>query len=135
VVNRGMDRWGAGGARIEEAHVEDASNGGRVDIAIRFRAPDLRHAIFSVGLMDEGEHEIGSTSSPVISVPSEGPVSCSMPSLLLRPGIYFPVVAILSPEGLVQDRWKLERAIVLEDDGVVAMPFGSVTIPAEWTAR
>jgi hypothetical protein len=64
----------------------------------------------------------------------KGEVSCQINPLPLRSGVYFPVVAILSPEGLVRDRWKLDRAIVVDRNGedLMSREFGPVAIPADW---
>ena len=45
------------------------------------------------------------------------------------------MVAILSQDGLIRDRWRLDRAIVVERDGVPELPegFGPVQIAAEWS--
>jgi hypothetical protein len=53
--------------------------------------------------------------------------------LPLRAGIYFPVVAILSPNGEVRDRWRLDRAIVVDGDGQAFSDFGPVDIAATWS--
>ena len=134
--SRGMDRWGAGGALVDEVHVEQPSgNGSSLEVQITFEAPALDQAIFCLGFVDEGGRELGATVSEV--VPTEGAagaVTCSISPLPLRTGIYFPVVAILSTDGIVRDRWKLERAIVVEGDGkaTLADTFGPLEIPAKW---
>jgi hypothetical protein len=63
-------------------------------------------------------------------------VRCSISPLPLRSGIYFPVVAILSADGVVRDRWKLERAVVVDrvgDGEVLADAFGPLEIAATWS--
>ncbi len=133
---RGMNRWGVGGARVEEVHVEDASGVGDVlDVRIVFEAPGTDTAIFCVGFVDEGGKEIGAAASPVLGIGRTGrEVTCRIRPLPLRSGIYFPVVAILSEEGVVRDRWQLDRAVVIERNGIGSLPdgFGPVDLTADW---
>jgi hypothetical protein len=45
------------------------------------------------------------------------------------------VVAILSADGLVRDRWKLDRAIVVERNGeLVLAEFGPIEIAGDWSS-
>ena len=72
------------------------------------------------------------------SMPSarrRGAVLCRIPSLPLRPGIYFPVISILASDGRVRDRWRMERAIVIEVNGkpLVSGDLGSMEVPAVWS--
>jgi lipopolysaccharide transport system ATP-binding protein len=132
---RGLHRWGAGGARVEEVNIsEPSSEAGDLDVAISYEAPALDRGVFCIGFVDEGGREIGAAASPLLSLRKEkGAVRCSIRPLPLRPGIYFPVVAILSPDGLVRDRWRLDRAVVIDGDGEVGISeFGPVDIHAAW---
>jgi ABC-type polysaccharide/polyol phosphate transport system ATPase subunit len=135
--SRGLYRWGAGGARVDEVNIRGpAQEPAQLDVAITYDAPSLESGIFCIGFIDESGRDIGAAASPPLTLArARGGIRCSIHSLPFRPGIYFPVVAILSPDGLVQDRWRLDRAIVLEGDGKVAFmgDFGPVEIPAAWT--
>jgi ABC-type polysaccharide/polyol phosphate transport system ATPase subunit len=132
---RGLDRWGAGGVRAERVHIQEPSNGSKaVGIRIEYQSDGPGQAIFSVGILDESGREIGGVQSrPVMLRTGAGEVECALRSDSLRPGIYFPIVSIASVEGVVRDRWHLERAIVL--DGVTAqsaLELGPVKFPARW---
>jgi ABC-type polysaccharide/polyol phosphate transport system ATPase subunit len=135
-ATRGSSRWGFGGAHVEEVQMGEPSGSGHdLDVAIRYEAATLGEAMFCIGFVDEGGREIGAAASPILSLENgKGTVRCSIRPLPLRPGIYFPVVAILSPDGLVRDRWRLDRAVVIEGDGEVGInEFGPVDIPAAWS--
>jgi hypothetical protein len=136
LTSHGVHRWGAGGARVEQVNVSEPS-GGRVDleVAISYEAPTLDLGIFLIGFVDETGREVGAATSPPLSLQREnGAVRCLIRPLPLRAGIYFPVVAILSLDGLVRDRWKLDRAVVIEADGEVGInDFGPVAIAGSWT--
>lgn len=131
----GMRRWGAGGARVENVHFEEPSaNGATLEVAISFEADGIDEAMFCVGFVDEAGHDVGAAASaPMALHGGSGSVRCEISPLPLRSGIYFPVVAILSPDGLVRDRWKLDRAVVVNRDEEVVMDFGPVEIPASWS--
>jgi hypothetical protein len=76
---------------------------------------------------------VGAAASPL--VPMRGtPVHWVIEPLSLRSGIYFPVVAILSSDGLVRDRWRLDRAVVVEKDGEPDVTdFGPVDMGGTWS--
>jgi ABC-type polysaccharide/polyol phosphate transport system ATPase subunit len=134
---RGMDRWGAGGVRVEHVHVDQpAGNGSMLDVSIAYQREELdsEAIVFSIGFLDESGRDIGSAASPPIPVTAErGSLRCVISPLPLRAGIYFPVVAILSADGLVRDRWKLERAIVVERNGEFLADFGPIEIAGAWS--
>jgi ABC-type polysaccharide/polyol phosphate transport system ATPase subunit len=136
--SRGMNRWGMGGARLGEVRVGDGSDpGDALDVRISFEASEVDRAIFCVGFVDESGREIGAAASPALPVArSGGEISCLIRPLPLRSGVYFPVVAILSEDGLVRDRWQLDRAVVVDRNGDGSIPdgFGAVTIDAEWSS-
>lgn len=133
----GLDRWGAGGARVEEVHLGQSSEeNGRLDVSIQYANRSLDRAIFCIGFVNEAGVEIGAAASPIVSVADgEGRVRCEIQPLPLRAGIYFPVAAILSADGRVEDRWTLDRPMVVEGDGelVQADDFGPVRIGSEWS--
>jgi hypothetical protein len=133
--SRGLDRWGGGRARVEEVKVEEsARDSDQLDVSIRYRV-DLKSAVFCVGFVDESEREIGAAVSPVVPVAApEGTIRCRFELLPLRPGIYFPVVAILAQDGRIEDRWKLDRAVVVEANGGAPVPegFGPVEMASAW---
>jgi homopolymeric O-antigen transport system ATP-binding protein len=137
--SQGMNRWGIGGARVEEVHLGDVSeDGDAIDVRIAFEVSEVAKAIFCVGFVDEGGREIGAAASPMIHFgfgPSGGEITCAIRPLPLRSGIYFPVVAILSEDGLVQDRWQLDRAVVIDRNGDGSLPdgFGPVNLAAGWS--
>jgi ABC-type polysaccharide/polyol phosphate transport system ATPase subunit len=136
MLAQGMQRWGAGGARVDEVHVEDpAENGMELDVTITYEASDVKEAVFCVAFVDEEGREIGASASPPVSINGDrGAIRCTL-QLPFRSGIYFPIVAILSSDGMVRDRWKLERAVVIErGDGEALGEFGPVDIPAGWSA-
>jgi ABC-type polysaccharide/polyol phosphate transport system ATPase subunit len=134
---RGLYRWGAGGASVEEVQVSGpAGNGGAVGITINYRAESLREAIFCVGFIDDQGQELGAAASPQVSIPEScGSIHCMIRPLPFRPGIYFPVIAILSPDGKIRDRWRLDRAIVVDGDGetLAGGEFGPVHFAGTWS--
>jgi lipopolysaccharide transport system ATP-binding protein len=119
VAARGLDRWGAGGVRVESVHVDEPVPGSsNVQITIDYESSLPKRINFTVGFLDENERELGSTVSSMISVPpGRASVRCSISPLPFREGIYFPIVAVTDDSGLVLDRWRLERAIVVEELG------------------
>jgi len=135
--SRGLNRWGAGGARAEHVHFGEVSTGSaEIEISIRYEASTLDRATFCVGFLDESEREIGAAASPLIPLSAKGgAVRCTVRPLPLQPGIYFPVVAIVSSDGQVQDRWRLDRAVVVERNGTDGIPegFGPVEIASDWS--
>jgi ABC-type polysaccharide/polyol phosphate transport system ATPase subunit len=137
MIGRGLHRWGAGGMRIYEVHIDTGpATHHETDFRIAYesRRPEL--ARFAVGFIDESEREVGASISPAMSVQSgNGAIQCTMRELPLRPGIYFPVVAVTSSEGIIQDRWRLDRAVVIEADGndMFEGSLGSVELAAEWS--
>lgn len=134
-ATRGPNRWGTGGARVDEVQIDEPTDGrGDLDVAIKYEAAALEWGIFCVAFVDEAGNEIGAAASPPLSLRNRnGAVRCSIRPLPFRPGIYFPVIAILSPDGRVRDRWRLDRAVVIDGDGEVGLgDFGPVDIPAAW---
>jgi ABC-type polysaccharide/polyol phosphate transport system ATPase subunit len=139
VEAQGLDRWGAGGVRLDHVQVEQRTeNGSRLDVSIAYQrdALDAAPMVFSIGFTDESGRDIGSVASPLIPLTAKkGALRCAISPLPLRSGIYFPVVAILSEDGLVRDRWKLDRAIVVERNGeMVLTDFGPIDIAGEWSS-
>lgn len=139
MARTGMDRWGAGGARVEEVQLQEpAECGGALRAAIRVETAELEQMVLCLGFVDEEGREIGAAASgPVAIKDGRGAVHCEIRPLPFRAGIYFPVVALLSPDGVVRDRWRLERGIVVDVDGdrglALADTFGPVEIPAVWS--
>jgi ABC-type polysaccharide/polyol phosphate transport system ATPase subunit len=134
MVARGLHRWGAGGAWVEAVHIDEpAGREGPIQVVISYSATDVDRGVVCIGFLDEAGREIGVTTSAPVSLNDGGALNCSIDSRVLREGIYFPVVAILTPDGQIRDKWRLDRAIVIEANGEVALDdFGSVNIPAEW---
>jgi ABC-type polysaccharide/polyol phosphate transport system ATPase subunit len=136
MLAQGMQRWGVGGARVDEVHVEDPTKGGtELAVSITYEVSDIDEAVFCVAFVDEEGREIGASASPPVSINgNHGAIRCTL-RLPLRSGIYFPIVAILSSDGVVRDRWKLDRAVVIERGNREALEdFGAVDIPAGWSA-
>jgi lipopolysaccharide transport system ATP-binding protein len=134
--DRGLYRWGAGGARVDEVDVREPGPGwDAVEISITYEATSLDKGIIVVGFMDDLGRDIGSATSLPISLGQRGVMRCLIRPAPFRSGIYFPVAAILSMDGRVQDRWRLDRAIVVdrEDEGPLADDFGPVAFSAGWT--
>jgi len=136
---KGLDRWGAGGVRLEHVRVEQqAGNGSGLDVSIAYQreAHDAEAMVFSIGFQDENGRDIGSAASPPISITgTRGALRCAISPHPLRSGVYFPVVAILSTDGLVRDRWKLDRALAVERNGeMVLTEFGPIEIAGDWSS-
>jgi ABC-type polysaccharide/polyol phosphate transport system ATPase subunit len=134
MLAEGMQRWGAGGVRVGEVHLDDPPVGSdQLGVSITFDSEDVKEAVFCVGFVDEEGRELGASVSPRMAINGGGAVRCNL-RLPFRTGIYFPVVAILGPDGIVRDRWKLDRAVVVErGNGQILGPFGPVEIPGGWT--
>jgi ABC-type polysaccharide/polyol phosphate transport system ATPase subunit len=139
MAERGLNRWGVGGVRVEQVHVgEFARETDGIDIRIAYEAAELDNAIFCVGFLDEAGREIGAATSPTMPLRGEvGEITCSIRPVPLRSGIYFPVVAIVSEDGVVRDRWQLDRSVVVDRNGDGSTPdgFGPVEITAGWSAE
>jgi ABC-type polysaccharide/polyol phosphate transport system ATPase subunit len=137
VRSQAAARFGAGGARVREVHVDEPDGeNGRLEFSIRYEAVSLDRAVFAVGFVDESGQEIGAATSPVLSVGGgEGMIHCAIRPASFRSGIYFPVAAILSPDGKIQDRWRLDRAVIVDRNGetTLADEFGPVEIAATWS--
>jgi ABC-type polysaccharide/polyol phosphate transport system ATPase subunit len=137
MMSRGQHRYGAGGVRVEEVKVEESGSGPEsLHVAIQYGPVDVDQAIFCVGFIDEGGREVASSASELVTLKTAGgSIACAFRPLPLRTGIYFPFVAILSPSGLVLDRWRLDRAVAVDRNGEILMPdeFGSVQIEASWS--
>jgi ABC-type polysaccharide/polyol phosphate transport system ATPase subunit len=135
--SHGTSRWGVGGARVEEVHVDNAGSvEAELNVRITFEAKDLSKARVCVGFVDERGTNLGAAVSPeVVIEDGRGAVVCSINPLPLRSGVYFPVVAIVSPDGLVRDHWMLDRAVVVERNGAwpVSEGFGPVEIHGSWS--
>jgi ABC-type polysaccharide/polyol phosphate transport system ATPase subunit len=137
MVAHGTERWGAGGVRVDEVHVQDPAEGGsELGVDIAYEAAEIREVVFCVAFVDEEGREIGASASPLMPIEGgHGAVRCEL-QLPFRTGIYFPVVAILGPDGVIRDRWKLDRAVVIErGNGEVLSDFGPVDIPAGWSSQ
>jgi ABC-type polysaccharide/polyol phosphate transport system ATPase subunit len=134
---RGLHRWGAGGARVEDVHIRQESGASPgVEIEISYDVPLIERAVFCVGFVDESGRDIGAAVSPTLSLTEHrGTLRCSIRPLPLRTGVYFPVVAIISADGAVLDRWRLDRAVVVDRDGEATLvdTFGPVDLSAEWS--
>jgi lipopolysaccharide transport system ATP-binding protein len=135
--SRGMHRWGSGGARVEEAHVNQLRpDGSAIEVTIDYENDDVASGVFCVGFIDESGREIGAAiSQPIPLNQGNGAIRCTVDHMPFRPGIYFPVVAIVSPEGEVRDRWRLDRAVVIERNGHQSVDgFGAIELPSAWSS-
>ena len=132
----GLDRWGRGGVRVAEADVRQPDAAVRsLLVTMKYQADSVRRMHFSIGFIDESGFEIGSSLSPEFYLEREaGSVCWETENLPLRPGIYFPVLAIVSPEGDLLDRWKLERAVVFDVNGGadVSAELGPAELGGTW---
>jgi hypothetical protein len=136
IRQRGQDRWGAGGVLVDEVHMGDAPvNGQAFDISIEYEVTDLAEGVFCLGFVDETGRELGAAASkPIPLTAGKGSITCTIEPLPLRSGVYFPFVAIMSPDGVVRDRWRLERALVVEhDEESLIEGFGPLDIPSAWS--
>jgi lipopolysaccharide transport system ATP-binding protein len=134
---RGLQRWGAGGARVRGVHIgEPSSNGAGIAIDVSFEAPDLDEAVICVGFVDESGHEVAAAESPAIRLDrGSGSISCRVAPIPLREGLYFPIVGILSRDGIVRDRWQLDRPVVVAGSSgpSYSAGFGAVAITSTWS--
>ena len=139
MAERGMNRWGACGARLEAVHVGEPHTNGSgqpaVTVTVTYEVNDAHEAIFCIGFVDEHDHPIGVATSPAIPLNVEnGRLECTIDQLPLKSGVYFPVVAIMSPDGTVEDHWKLERALLIDRrDESATNGFGPVEISSSWS--
>lgn len=119
----GLDRWGAGGVRVSDVEVlqVEAATSRRVDATIHYDArSSIGEAHFAVGFVDEADNELGASVSPLLVLEeSTGVVQWQIECLPLRPGVYFPIVCVLSAQGVILDRWKLDRPVVFDTDAQV----------------
>jgi ABC-type polysaccharide/polyol phosphate transport system ATPase subunit len=136
LVSRGQLRYGAGGARVEEVHVGQPDPADHaLEISVAYSGTEIQRAIFCVGFVDEAGREVGAATSPLLPLDvGGGQIGCTFRPLPLRTGVYFPVVAILSEDGLVRDRWRLDRAVAIDANGELALSeeFGPVHLTASW---
>jgi ABC-type polysaccharide/polyol phosphate transport system ATPase subunit len=139
MVARGLNRWGAGGARLETVHVSEPQMNGSdrpgLAISVSYEVKEMEEAVFCIGFVDERGNPVGAANSPTIVLPAEsGTLECKIESLPFKSGLYFPVAAILSVDGTVEDHWKMERGLVIErSDGVTSNGFGPVEIQSAWS--
>ena len=135
----GTRRWGIGGASIKGVRFnEHNGNGAPLELTIAYEASLDDQAVFLVGFSDDSGREVGGAASTPRSLNlPRGEIRCEVASLPLRSGTYFPTVAILSSDGRVRDRWKLDRAIVVDRNGEAEAPdtFGPLAIRATWSGR
>jgi ABC-type polysaccharide/polyol phosphate transport system ATPase subunit len=133
----GMNRWGAGGARVSEVRFDGPSvRGSELHVSIAYESAELDEGVFCIGFEDEGGRDIGAATSPLTTLKGEnGLLQCVFRPLPLRPGIYFPIVAIVTPDGQVRDRWRMDRALVVDRDGEAPLgeTFGPVEITGAWS--
>jgi ABC-type polysaccharide/polyol phosphate transport system ATPase subunit len=133
----GVDRWGVGGTRVSHVHIEEATNPYQgLVISITYEASDADEAVFCVAFVDESGRDVGSASSSLMRLRGNGgSVRCAIEPFPLRPGVYFPVVAVVTADGRVRDRWRLDRAIVIERNGNsgVMRDFGPVEFAGLWS--
>lgn len=135
----GLNRWGAGGARLEAVRVGEPHTNGSgepaVNVTVTYDVNGTHEAIFCIGFVDEHGHPIGVANSPAIPlIADKGTLECTIEPLPFKSGVYFPVVAIMSPDGTVEDHWKLERALLVDrTDETATNGFGPVEIASSWS--
>jgi ABC-type polysaccharide/polyol phosphate transport system ATPase subunit len=135
IRSRGIDRWGSGGVRVARVHVEeDVEADAGLAINISYEAAQIEEAIFCVAFADDAGRDVGAASSlPVRLHEAGGNIRCTIRPIPVRSGVYFPIVAILTTEGHVRDRWRLDRAVVVETNG--ASRFTDDFAPVQFSAR
>jgi hypothetical protein len=129
-------RWGAGGTRVSHVHVEDGTKNAGLSVSITYEPSRESEAVFCVAFVDESGRDVGSAASTLLPLRSEGgSVRWAIDPFPLRAGVYFPVVAVLAPDGRIRDRWRLDRAIVIDPNGSssVVSDFGPVEFAGSWT--
>lgn len=134
VRTKGLHRWGAGGARVDELRIVGPIDGSLV-LSVNYEPSGIDGDRLCIGFLDESGAEVGATLSPPVAARGSDCVArCEINSRGLSEGIYFPVVAIVSEDGTVRDHWTLERAVVVErEDATPRYSFGFVQIPATWS--
>jgi ABC-type polysaccharide/polyol phosphate transport system ATPase subunit len=138
IVARGLYRWGSGDVQVEQVHIrQPAESLGRIELEIHFRTEEARQVALCVGFLDEAGREVGVSQSPTRSVDAGvSCVVCTVAPMTLRPGLYFPVVAVFGPDGSVHDRWRFERAVVVEAAGELpGHSVGPIVYPATWSSE
>jgi hypothetical protein len=107
----------------------------RVTVEVTYEVNDAHEAVFCIGFVDEHGNPVGAANSPSIPLDVEkGSLECTIEPLPLKSGVYFPVVAIMSPDGTVEDHWKLERALLIDrGDETATNGFGPVEISSSWS--
>jgi hypothetical protein len=102
---------------------------------VTFEAPELDQGVICVGFVDESGNEVAAVESPTLDLARRaGSVSCRVAPLPLRPGLYFPAVGILSSDGMIRDRWQLDRPISIIGEGRSHVAdFGTVALGSEWS--
>ncbi len=103
----------------------------------RSRSPTSTGRSSASGSSTRAVEEVGAAASPAIPVAPAAAARSPARSGRCRsdPAIYFPVVAILSEDGVVRDRWQLDRAVVVDRNGDGSSPKGSapIDIGAGWS--
>jgi hypothetical protein len=99
---------------------------------IEFTAEESLTATVQLGFLDESDQELAGSSSGELKLSEgTGSVACELGSLPFRPGVYFPVVSIEDSDGRVRDRWRLDRAVVIDEAGAEG-GFGRVELDGAW---
>jgi ABC-type polysaccharide/polyol phosphate transport system ATPase subunit len=135
---RGINRWGAGGARVEHVIVGELDTDRSLRIAINYQGGGIDAGTFGVGFIDDAGRELGASMSEQVPFsPHAGLAECVFSPVPLHAGIYFPIIAIMSADGVVRDRWRLDRPIVIDakDDGHRGEGLGPVALPASWSIK
>jgi homopolymeric O-antigen transport system ATP-binding protein len=133
---RGLDRWGAGGVRVQSVHFSEPDEvNSHLDVTISYANVALERAIFCVSFVDEAGRQVAATASQVLALSEEGAsVRCGIDMGRFRPGLYFPVVTILSDIGVVRDHWQLERPVVVDGHRESAIAsLAPVTVDGSWS--
>jgi len=133
--SQGLNRWGAGGVRIQEVRWDgETLKQDLLEISVDYQTEELEQARFCLAFVDESGREVAVSASPTVPLDREGTVRCEIQPMPLRSGVYYPLMAIIGPDGLVHDRWKLDRALVVEHEGDLPQidDLGPVRIHGEW---
>jgi len=131
---RGLDRWGSGSVRVEEVHVSELDADRGLEARVQYGPTEVEEARFCLGFVDESGTDLGSASSaPIRLDPAGGSVICRIARVPLHTGVYFPVVAIMSTLGEMFDRWKLDRAVVVDRPVEFGAELGPVDVASAWS--
>jgi hypothetical protein len=122
--------------RVQSVHFSEPDQvTSHLDVTISYATAALERAIFCVSFIDEAGQQVAATASQVLPLSEVGAsVRCGIDMGRFRPGLYFPVVTILSDIGVVRDHWQLEKPVVVDGHGESAIAsLAPVTVDGSWS--